>query len=133
MANRDGHSDRPNTLQSLRLLAEDAQLEVKRSNEGDPSQSDPSELLESPSPERVEMGQLRWTLVSGRAISSATGSAATLGGRSPPPAQKHVPQARGVERANPAPPDFFRGIFDFPISSEVGGDSSTIMARDDSP
>jgi hypothetical protein len=33
------------TLQSLRLLAEDAQLEIKRSNEGDPSQSGTSEAL----------------------------------------------------------------------------------------
>jgi hypothetical protein len=31
------------SLQSLRLLAEDALFEAKRSNEGDPSQSDASE------------------------------------------------------------------------------------------
>jgi hypothetical protein len=30
-------------LQSLRLLPEDAQLETKRSNEGDPGQSEASE------------------------------------------------------------------------------------------
>jgi hypothetical protein len=33
----------PLPLQSLRLLAEDAQLETKRSNDGDPSQSEASE------------------------------------------------------------------------------------------
>jgi hypothetical protein len=33
----------PGPLQSLRLLAEDAQLETKRSNEGDTSQSETSE------------------------------------------------------------------------------------------
>jgi hypothetical protein len=43
MADRDGHLNRPGPLQSLRLLAEDAQLETKRSNEGDPSQSEASE------------------------------------------------------------------------------------------
>jgi hypothetical protein len=41
--NCDGHSSRPDPLQSLRLLAEDAQLETKRSYEGDPSQSEASE------------------------------------------------------------------------------------------
>jgi hypothetical protein len=35
----------PGPLQSLKLLAEDAQLETKRSNEGDPSQSETSEAL----------------------------------------------------------------------------------------
>jgi hypothetical protein len=43
MADRDGHSYRPGALQSLRLLAEDAQLETKRSHEGDPGQSEASE------------------------------------------------------------------------------------------
>jgi hypothetical protein len=43
MADRDWHSNRPGPLQSLRLLAEDAQLETKRSNKRDPSQSETSE------------------------------------------------------------------------------------------
>jgi hypothetical protein len=43
MADRDGHANRPGAFQSLRLLAEDAPLETKRSNEGDPSQSETSE------------------------------------------------------------------------------------------
>jgi hypothetical protein len=33
MADRDGHSNRPTPLQSLRLLAEHAQLETKSTNE----------------------------------------------------------------------------------------------------
>jgi hypothetical protein len=43
MADRDGHSNRPGSGQSLRLVDEDAQLETKRSNEGDASQSEASE------------------------------------------------------------------------------------------
>jgi hypothetical protein len=47
LADRHGERDvrlsRPGTLQSLRLLTEDAQLETKRSNAGDPSQSEKSE------------------------------------------------------------------------------------------
>jgi hypothetical protein len=40
---RDVHSNRPVPLHNIRLLAEDAQLETKRSNEGNPSQSEASE------------------------------------------------------------------------------------------
>jgi hypothetical protein len=40
---RDAHLNRPGRLQSLRLLAEDAQLATKRSSEGNPSQSEASE------------------------------------------------------------------------------------------
>jgi hypothetical protein len=43
MVDRDEHSNHPVPLQNLRLLAEDAQLETKRSNEGDPSHSEASE------------------------------------------------------------------------------------------
>jgi hypothetical protein len=43
MADHDAHWHRPGLLQSLKLLAEDAQLETKRSNEGDPNQSEASE------------------------------------------------------------------------------------------
>jgi hypothetical protein len=43
MTDRAGESNRPGRLQSLRLLTEDAQLETKRSNQGDPSQSEASE------------------------------------------------------------------------------------------
>jgi hypothetical protein len=42
---RDVHIYRPRPLQRLRLLAEDAQLETKRSNEGDTSPSETSEAL----------------------------------------------------------------------------------------
>jgi hypothetical protein len=56
MADGDLHSNRPGPLQSLRLLADDVKLETKRSNEGDPSQSETSECLEFPSPSRVEIG-----------------------------------------------------------------------------
>jgi hypothetical protein len=49
MADRDAHVNRPRAVQSLRLLAEDAQLETKPTNEGDPSQSEASEWLKSPS------------------------------------------------------------------------------------
>jgi hypothetical protein len=45
MTDRDGHSNRAGSLQSLRLLADEAQLESKRTNEGDPSQSETSEAL----------------------------------------------------------------------------------------
>jgi hypothetical protein len=43
MSDRDGHSNRPGPLHDLRLLAEDAQLETKRSNERDPIWSEASE------------------------------------------------------------------------------------------
>jgi hypothetical protein len=43
IADREGHLSCPGGLPSLKLLIEDAQLETKRSNEGDPNQSEASE------------------------------------------------------------------------------------------
>jgi hypothetical protein len=57
VADQEGHSNHPGPLQGLRLLAEDVELETKRRNEGDASQSEASECVGSPSPERIEMGQ----------------------------------------------------------------------------
>jgi hypothetical protein len=118
MADRDGHVNRPGALQSLRLLAEGAQLEIKRSNDEYPSQSEASECLGSPYTERVEMGATEADLSLGVGPEVARPALRPLGGRSPPLAQKTSPTGtRGRESESHARPKdiapCFRRIFEF--------------------
>jgi hypothetical protein len=103
MADRDGHLNRPRHLQSLRLLTEDAQLETKLGNDGDPSQSEASKWLGSPSPSRVEMGATRADLSLGVGTEIARPALRRrLAGEGPPAQKIRATGMRGRGEMRPA-------------------------------